>query len=157
MSRLISFAVPFILGAVVAVIVGFKMLPGLMMTETLSPLSFDDTLAKIEANAKEAGWKVPKQWKVNFQANFKKLEGVDIGPMKLLKMCEVPAAISILKHDHLKSLSVMMPCTVAVYQKSDGKVYIGTMNLSLLGTMFGGEVAKAIDRIAPQMDAMITL
>lgn len=157
MSRLLSFLVPFVLGAIITAVVGFKMLPGLMISETLSPLPFEETLAKIESNAKEAGWKVPKQWKVNFQANFKKLEGVDIGPLKLLKMCEVPAAISILKHDKYKSLSVMMPCTVAVYQKSDGKVYIGTMNMGLLGKIFGGEVAKAIDRIAPQMDSMIAL
>jgi len=38
----------------------------------------------------------------------------------------------------------MMPCTISVYQKSDGLVYVGTMNAGLLGTMFGGTVAAVM-------------
>ena len=38
----------------------------------------------------------------------------------------------------------MMPCTISVYQKSDGYVYVGTMNARLLGTMFGGKVAEVM-------------
>lgn len=157
MSRLLTAILSFIVGAIAASLIGFMLLPGLMINETLSPLPFEETLEKIESNAKEIGWKVPKSWKVNFQANFMKLLKVDIGPTKLLKMCEPQAAVDILKHDRYKKLAVMMPCTVAVYQKSDGKVYIGTMNMGLLGYMFGGEVNKAIQRIAPEMDQMIDL
>lgn len=157
MSRLFSSLITFILGAVVALAIGFKVLPGMMIDETLSPLSFDETVEKLEVNAKELGWKVPNKWKANFQANFKKVVGVDIGPTKLLKICEPQAAVDILKHDRYKFLVVMMPCTIAVYEKSDGKVYIGTMNMRLMGMMFGGEVNKVIKRIAPDMDQMIKL
>ena len=38
----------------------------------------------------------------------------------------------------------MMPCTISVYQKSDGKTYIGTMNAGLLGKMFGGMIAEVM-------------
>ena len=38
----------------------------------------------------------------------------------------------------------MMPCTVSVYQKSDGKAYIETMNAGLLGKMFDGVVAEVM-------------
>lgn len=157
MSRLFSTLITLFIGAALALFIGFKVLPGMMINETLSPLSFDETVEKIEANAKELGWKVPKKWKANFQANFIKVLDFDIGPTKLIKMCEPQAAVDILKHDRYKSLAVMMPCTVAVYEKSDGKVYIGTMNMRLLGMMFGGEVNKVIKRIAPQMDQMINL
>lgn len=157
MSRLLTILVAFVIGALAAAFIGFTMLPGLMINETLSPLPFDETVEKIEANAKELGWKVPDKWKANFQANFKKVVGVDIGPSKVLKMCEPQAAVDILKHDKFKNLAVMMPCTIAIYEKSDGKTYISTMNMGMLGKMFGGEVAKAIDRVGPQMQEMIQL
>ncbi|MEE9446644.1 MAG: DUF302 domain-containing protein, partial [Arenicellales bacterium] len=107
--------ISFIIGAIVATVIGFMMLPSLMINETMSPLPFDETVTKIEANAKALGWKVPKKWKANFQANFKKVVGVDIGPTKLLKICEPQAAVDILKHDRYKHLAVMMPCTIAIY------------------------------------------
>ncbi len=157
MSRLTSSILAFIVGAIVTVALGFFMLPSLMLKEVQSPLAFEETIERVEANAKEMGWKVPKKWKANFQANFKKVVGVDIGPNKLLKMCEPQAAVDILKHDRYKILSVMMPCTVAVYEKSDGKTYISLMNMQFLGWVFGGEVAKAIDKVAPQMEKMIAL
>ena len=34
--------------------------------------------------------------------------------------------------------------TIAVYEKSDGKTYVGTMNAGLLGKMFGGSVAEVM-------------
>ena len=37
-----------------------------------------------------------------------------------------------------------MPCTISVYQKTDGNIYVGTMNAGLLGKMFGGNVAKVM-------------
>lgn len=155
--RILTILLSMIVGAAIAYFVGMKMLPSKMLSETVSPLGFEETVTKIEENAKAAGWKVPEKWKANFQANFKKVVGTDIGPMKLIKMCEPQAAVDILSNDDNKVLSVMMPCTVAVYQKGDGKTYIGTMNMNMLGTMFGGEVAEAVKTLAPQMDAMIKL
>ncbi len=38
----------------------------------------------------------------------------------------------------------MMPCTISVYEKSDGKTYIGHMNAGLMGGMFGGDVAEVM-------------
>lgn len=131
--------------------------PMRLMIEIPSPLGFDETLEKIEANAKAEGWKVPKKWKVNFQANLKKVTGRDIGKNKVLKMCEPEVAADLLEKDELKHLSAMMPCTIAVFEKSDGKTYISMMNMELLGDMYGDTVAEAVAKIAPQMKAMLTL
>ncbi len=72
-------------------------------------------------------------------------------------MCEPQAAADILKHDKLKKIAVMMPCKVAIYQKSDGKTYISIMNMNLLGTAFGDVVKGITTKLAPQMDKMVTL
>ena len=41
-------------------------------------------------------------------------------------------------------LSVMMPCSIAVYEKADGKTYVSTMNSGLMGKMFGGTAAAVM-------------
>ncbi|HID81012.1 MAG TPA: DUF302 domain-containing protein [Chromatiales bacterium] len=131
--------------------------PELLVKEVQSPYGFDETLEKLEANAKELGWKVPKKWKANFQANFNKVVGVDIGPMKLLKMCEPKVAADLLIKDENKYLSVMMPCTFAVYEKADGKTYIAMMNLAVVAQMIGGDVVTAMEVAMPDMEKMVNL
>ena len=97
MAKFFTALISFIAGAVLVAAIGFYSLPGLMIKEIPSPYSFDETLEKIEANAKAEGWKVPKSWKVNFQKNLLKVVKIDIGPNKLIKMCEPKAAADILK------------------------------------------------------------
>jgi uncharacterized protein (DUF302 family) len=41
----------------------------------------------------------------------------------------------------------MMPCTISVYQKTDGKAYVGAMNAGLMGKMFGGVVAEVMGNV----------
>jgi len=157
MAKLFTVLISFIVGIVVATAIGYYTLPGMMIKEYPSPYSFEETLEKIEANAKAAGWKVPKSWKVNFQRNLLKVVKIDIGPNKLIKMCEPKAAADILIHDELKRLSVMMPCTIGVYEKSDGKTYITIMNMTILGLLFGDVVAGITTELAPQMEKMVNL
>jgi uncharacterized protein (DUF302 family) len=134
-----------------------KSLAPQMLIELESPLGFDETLDKIIENAKAAGWKVPKKWRVNFQRNLEKVTGKDIGPNQVIKMCEPEAAVKMLMHDEYKLLTTMMPCTIAVYQKSDGKVYISMMNMKILGLMYGGVIADIADELAPQMTKIVDL
>jgi len=129
---------------------GFKML-----LEVPSPLGFEATLERLEANAKELGWKVPEKWKVDFQKNLMKVTDTDIGPNRVLKMCEPFAAVKLLVKDEYKMLAAMMPCTIAVYEKSDGKTYVAMMNLDAMGQMYGGDVLEMTKELAPQMAEML--
>ena len=126
-----------------------------MLVEVPSPLSFDATLERLEANAKEMGWKVPEKWKVDFQKNLMKVTDTDIGPNRVLKMCEPFAAVKLLQKDEYKMLTAMMPCTIAVYEKSDGKTYVAMMNLEAMGQMYGGDVLVMTKELAPQMAEML--
>ena len=129
---------------------GFKML-----IEVPSPLGFEATLERLEANAKDMGWKVPEKWKVDFQRNLLKVTDTDIGPNRVLKMCEPFAAVKLLLKDEYKQLTAMMPCTIAVYEKSDGKTYVAMMNLEAMGQMYGGDVIEMTKELAPQMEQML--
>ena len=128
-----------------------------MLIEVESPLGFDETMVKLEETAKYAGWKVPSKWKVNFQKNLLKVTGTDIGKNQVLKMCEPAAAAKMLVHDEYKLLTTMMPCTIAVYEKSNGKTYISLMNMEMLGMIYGGLIAEIANELAPQMQEMVDL
>jgi len=143
------------IGAVGASLTIKALMPRLLISEVVSPLPFDETLVHVEAKAKKLGWKVPKKWKANFQQNFRKIVGVDIGPNKLIKMCQPKVAADILVKDEYKYLGVMMPCTFAVYEKADGKTYVSMMNLGMMGLAFGSEVARAMKIVGPEMDQMV--
>lgn len=154
-GSLLVFIVALFLGVAGTLLVLKLKAPELLVTEIQSPYGFDETVEKIEANAKAVGWKVPSKWKANFQANFKKIVGVDIGPMQLLKMCEPKIASDLLIKDENKYLSVMMPCTFAVYEKADGKTYIAMMNLGAVGRFIGGDVITAMEQAMPDMQKMV--
>lgn len=128
-----------------------------MLVEKESPLGFEETLAKLEENAKGQGWKVPKKWKVDFQKNLKHVTGIDIGRNQVIKMCEPHAAAKLMLKDEYKLLTAMMPCTIAVYEKSNGKTYVSMMNLQAMGAMYGGDVLDMVAELGPQMDAMLQL
>ena len=92
---------------------------------------------------------------MDFQRNLLKVTDTDIGPNRVLKMCEPFAAAKLLLKDEYKMLTAMMPCTIAVYQKSDGKTYVAMMNLDVMGQMYGGDVLEMTKELAPQMEQML--
>lgn len=129
-----------------------------MIIEVESPIGFQETITKLKSNAKELGWKVPKKWAKNFQKNLKYVTKVDVGRNLVIEMCEPWAAVKLLVHDKYKKFLAMMPCSVAVYEKSNGKTYISMMNMRMLGSVYEGkEVKDLVRELAPQMDKMIIM
>ncbi len=128
-----------------------------MIIEKASPLGFDETIAKIKKNAKALGWKVPKSWKKDFQKNLKKVTKEDVGRNLVFSMCEPWEAVKLLKHDKYKKFFAMMPCSFAVYEKSDGKVYASAMNIQMMGQMYKGEkpIEDLVNILGPQMIKMM--
>ena len=72
-------------------------------------------------------------------------------------MCEPWAAVKLLKFDKYKKFLAMMPCSFAVYEKSDGKVYASFMNIQLLGQMYKGqkEIEELVNELGPHMVKMV--
>ena len=128
-----------------------------MIIEKLSPLGFDETVERIKSNARELGWKVPSKWKRDFQKNLKKVTKEDIGKNLVFSMCQPWEAVKLLKHDKYKKFLSMMPCSFAVYEKSDGKVYASAMNIQMLGQMYKGEkeIEELVNKLGPQMVQMM--
>jgi len=132
----------FVAGVIVVGILAWLMGPGLMLKEYQSPFGVEETVEKIKQNAIAEGWVVSGVTPLN--ESVKKHGGGDLPPVRLVNLCEAHHAFEILNEDANKVISVMMPCTISVYQKADGKTYIGTMNAAVMGKVFGGTVAKVM-------------
>lgn len=123
-----------------------RQLPGLMVREAVSPHDVPATLARIEAKAKGMGWQVPKTY--DFREAILKKGGEDVGPVHVMEMCQPQYAARMLGADQNKRLAVLMPCAIAVYQKSDGQTYVASMNMELMSLAFGGEVGDVLGQVA---------
>jgi uncharacterized protein (DUF302 family) len=143
-----------VFGVILTGVVGWRAGPGLMLKEYQSPFGVDETVEKIKANAIAEGWVVSGVTPLN--DSVKKHGGGELPPIRLVNLCQANHAFNILQDDANKIISVMMPCTISVYQKSDGKTYIGTMNAGVMGKVFGGTVAEVMGgQVAEQQQKFI--
>ncbi len=143
----------FLLGAIVFGIVMYFMAPGMMIHEKESPLSFAETVDTIISNAEDLDWKVPKVY--DMQKSISDEGYGDIGKLKIIELCQPDYAHQLLSSDSDKYVSVMMPCAVAVYEKENGKVYVSSMNIGMMGKLFGGGVNSAMSKVADDDDVIL--
>ena len=153
MKTLVGITFGFVLGVIVTGIAGWVMMPGMMLHENLSPYGIEETINKIKENAMSKGWVIPSVKPLH--KSVLKYGGGELRPVMLVNLCQPNHAFNILREDGNKIISVFMPCTISVYQKSDGKTYIGTMNAGLLGEIFGGTVADVMGEVAVDQQSFI--
>jgi uncharacterized protein (DUF302 family) len=120
----------------------------LMVHETKSPLGFEETVSAITESAERLGWVVPKVF--DFQKSLLKFEQDDPGQIKVLKVCKPEYAARLLVRDESKYVSVLMPCSIAVYEKSDGYTYVAAMNMKLMSKLFDGEIGDTLSTVAKE-------
>jgi len=132
-----------VVGMLVMGLLIYSLAPKLMMMESESKYGFDQTVEAFIAEVDNAGWKVVGQHDMQSTlANF----GHDILGVKIIEICSAKYSAEILKLDNERIVSPLIPCRIAIYEKSDGKTYIGRMNSPLFGRMFGGVINDVIAR-----------
>ena len=131
-----------VIGFVLCGIIMFTAMPSMMIVTRECKLGFDETVAALEKRIPEHGWVVSGGEPIDMNKAMAK-NGVTFKPrVKLVKLCNAEYAKSVLTTD--RHISCMMPCTMAVWEADDGKVYLSEMNMSLMAKMFGGNVAKVM-------------
>ena len=139
MKNFLLIGIGVLIGIVGSVLVGVLAAPGMMVRETPSPLGVDETVDRLQTAIKAAGWSVQ-----NVEPLDEKLREkgqTDIRPTRLINVCRGDYAGPILRDDVAHKAAVLMPCTLAVYQKNDGHTYVSSMNAGLMGKLFGGVIA----------------
>jgi len=136
----ISGIVGLVVGLLLCGVTVFAAMPSLMIVTRESILGFDETVAALEKRIPEHGWTISGGKAIDMNKAMAK-HGVTFKPrVKLVKLCKADYAKSVLTTD--RHVSCMMPCSMAVWESDDGKVYLSEMNMGLMAKMFGGNVAK---------------
>lgn len=130
-----------IIGATSVAVIMKMAMPGMMLIERVSPFGVDETVQRIESAVTNGGWEISRT--MNMQKSLAKL-GQTVPRVTVIKICEPHHAAAIMNDDKALFVSTMMPCSIAVYEKTDGKTYVSTMNAGLMGRMFGGTVAEVM-------------
>ncbi len=139
-----SVVLGFMLGAIFTAATISVSASRMMVKELKSPYGFDKTVRVIKARINQKpGWHVTDVIDQNHEV--KKHGGFEIGKFKIIKYCHGKFAAQMLKSDDRKKIGNMMPKSFAVYEKSDGQVYVSTMNGGVIGKLFGGETERIIE------------
>jgi len=126
----------------------------MLVKEIKSPYDFEKTVSVMSEriNTKE-GWHVTDVIDQNLETTMN--GGYPIGNYKIIKYCSGSYSAEMLSADDMKKIGNMMPKTFAVYEKSDGQVYVSTMNGAVMGKLFGGEIERIIEEVSLEVEDMM--
>ena len=147
MKTLLKLLAGVVLGALLMVGGIWTYADHLMFSEVESPFGVEETVARIQQNIQNAG----NGWSLSGLRNAAKPienDGGNTLPVLMIEACTTKYSGPILKNDATRFLSILMPCKISVYKKSNGKVYIGLMNARLIGRLFGSEVGALMEHVA---------
>ena len=143
----------FVAGIVLVAILAWQLGGGLMVREYPSPYGLEETAARIQHNMKDAGWSLSG---LRSPSNTIRKLGATVPNVLLIEACNADYSKPIIKDRDTRILSILMPCTITVYEDDDGKVYIGLMNSALMGQLFGRMVAGVMAKVADDQAKFIT-
>lgn len=144
------FAAGFLWGITFTFIFGVIFLRHSLIYEYESKLGYDETVKQIKTNAKNT-----KGWVVQFGAGCKMPKIKDGSKITIMKLCNGQYGSKLLNGDNTRKTSTIIPCTFSIYQKN-GKTYLARVNVSLLGSLLGGEAAKIFTgKVTPEQEQML--
>ncbi|RLA07568.1 MAG: DUF302 domain-containing protein [Gammaproteobacteria bacterium] len=152
---MLKYTIGFLVGIVASLVLGWQFAGSLMFYEHESPYGLEETAARIQSNIKTLshnGWALS-----GLRSPHKAVEaaGGTVLPVLLVEACSIKYSKPLLKDDNTRILSILMPCTIAVYKKDDGKIYIGLMNAGLVGYLFGSKVGSIMQGVADDQKIFI--
>ncbi len=123
----------------------------MMIKEMKSPYDFEKTVVTItdRIEAKE-GWHVVTV--IDQNREVQAYDGKAIGKYNIIQYCSGKYSSEMLSGDDRKKIGVMMPKSFGVYEKSDGQVYVATMNGTVMGKIFGGETERIIEKVSLEVE-----
>lgn len=126
----------------------------MMIKEMKSPYDYEKTIETITTRINA----IP-EWHVVvvYDMNKEVVEngGKPIGKYSIIKYCSGKYASEMLLADNRKIMGALMPKAFAVYEKTDGQVYVATANGAVMGKLFGGETESLIEKVSLEVEEML--
>lgn len=77
-------------------------------------------------------------------------------PLLSFRFCNPDYARELIRNESERKIAAILPCGIAFYRKSDGKVYASKLNLPLVGLLLGGTPSRLFSRrIEPDQRAIL--
>jgi uncharacterized protein (DUF302 family) len=126
----------------------------MMLKEMKSPYDFDKTIITIvERINQQPGWHVVAVIDQNLEVQ--KHGARAIGNFKIIQYCNGSYASQMLSADERKIMGAMLPKNLAVYEKTDGQVFVSTANGAVMGKLFGGETETIIEKVSLEVENIL--
>ncbi len=131
-----------LLGVLLTLFVVYLAVPSMMINKKKSEFSFEMTVAKIKENIEQEGWLLQGVKHIDKSVQ-KHGENTNV-KVALLEICHPKYAAQMINDKKSTHISVMMPCTISVYETAEGEVYIATMNIKPMAWLFGGKIQEVM-------------
>lgn len=145
-----------IIGLLAGLLLGWLIIflaaPSLMFKENRVEGEFDMITAKLEEAVLNSGWKIPHVH--DLQATLKKFDR-DVSQVKIFDICNPDLSYEILSRDQERIVSNLMPCRIAVYEKSDGTTWVSRMNSGTVAKPMSGVIRKTMTAAASDVEEII--
>jgi uncharacterized protein (DUF302 family) len=127
----------------------------MMIKEMKSPYDFEKTVETIVNRINSAPeWHVVAVIDQNKEVQAH--GGKAIGKYNIIQYCSGKSSSEMLSSDDRKMIGAMLPKNLAVYEKTDGQVYIATSNGAVMGKLFGGETESIIERVSLEVEGILS-
>lgn len=113
----------------------------MMFLEDESKYEFNKTAVELKLVLEKNGWQVTE--KRDMKEHYAQF-GFETRDIVTFEICKPKGAVDILNEDKYTRMVPFMPMRVAIYKKSDGKIYISRLKLKMMGKMNTGVVKKVM-------------
>ncbi len=131
----------FCLSLVAALILSSCSMSKMMFLEDESKYEFNKTAVELKLVLEKNGWQVTE--KRDMKEHYAQF-GYETRDIVTFEICKPKGAVDILTEDKYTRMVPFMPMRVAIYKKSDGKIYISRLKLKMMGKMNTGVVKKVM-------------
>jgi uncharacterized protein (DUF302 family) len=152
MNSIIQAVVWVLAGMVLMGLIVWFAMPFLMLIRYKSKLNYEETVTALsETLDKKQDWRMltVNDYQKSTEA-FAALEKVSS-----VSICNPRYAAKILTNDKNRGVTAFMPLGLGVYEDKKGNEFVSQLNVSLLGMMFGGTIAKVMGMAGKDIRAVV--
>lgn len=144
----------FLFGVIITAVAINLSTGNMMVKEIKSPYDFEKTVNILtERINSQTGWHVVAV--IDQNEAIVTSGGKAIGNFKIIQYCNGKYSSQMLSDDSRKKLGTSMPKSFAVYEKSNGQVYISTANGMIMGKLYGGETEEIIEKVSLEVENIL--
>lgn len=123
-----------------------------LFLEDASPKGLVQTVDAFKESVKAGGWSILNTTNM---AGILSEKGYALQPVLIFDACSGKYSAELLGRDETRFVASMIPCRVAIYQTSKGRVIISRMNSVAMADMVGGAAGAVIKKSGEEMEHIV--